>query len=203
MAFRATALSELGQYEQASALWQDLQRISAAENELNLFCQTSHLQTLILNGDSVRFAPECEALLARKMPASQKVLLLDALACAPLQKEMPAGKLQAALDLAEICARKALETSPGRVTLKGTLGALLVERGSLDEAVPLLRECYSCSEALNDQGISTFYLGVIAWRNGDLNGARKLLRTASHLYPVPWLMKKAERFPHDSQTEGS
>jgi tetratricopeptide (TPR) repeat protein len=88
-------------------------------------------------------------------------------------------------------ARKILELAPGTLTLMGTLGGVLVERGKFAEAEPLLRECLERSPQLHDQGISALYLGIVEGHKGHLEEAKRLLKRAMTLHAEAWLLKKA------------
>ena len=56
---------------------------------------------------------------------------------------------------------------------------------------PLLRDCLDRSPALQDQGIASLYLGMIAAARGESHEAKKLLRCAMVLNPDGWLLQKA------------
>jgi hypothetical protein len=76
--------------------------------------------------------------------------------------------------------------------LKGTLGAILVERGNFAEAKPLLQECLEQSLAHHDQGISAFYLGLVKLHDGRIQEAKRLIKYGMVLHPEPWLLAKAK-----------
>ena len=188
--YRGIALTALGKQEEAHAIWEQLQPSSEEDSRLRAAFLTLKLHALILLAEPDSFAACFDILVSLPIPDSQKLLHLDALACAPLYNEITAEKLPAALELGEVCARKALDLAPGRLTLKGTLGGLLVERGDLDQAEPLLRACYEGSSAIHDQGICAFYLAAIASQKGEKSMARILLQRSTHLYAAAWLARK-------------
>jgi Tfp pilus assembly protein PilF len=125
---------------------------------------------------------------AQDVDKARKVKLLDGFACALFYQ----GSSQW-LEQAEHSVRQALELAPQTLTLKGTLGAILVERGRFEQAEPLLRECLDRSPAQHDQGIASFYLGLVQLRQGKAAEGRKLVKHGLVLHPDSWLMAKAER----------
>jgi len=76
--------------------------------------------------------------------------------------------------------------------LYGTLSSLLVERGAMDEAEPILREVLAESESDVDQGICSFYLGLVALGRGNRTEGLRLARKAKTIYPVPWLVERCK-----------
>ncbi len=123
-----------------------------------------------------------------------KIKALDAFASATLYHASSAS-----MDRAEKAVRLALEMAPGTLTLKGTLGGILVEQGKFNEAEPLLRECLDRSPAYNDQGISSVYLGLIRLREAKIDEAKRLIKNGTTLYPEPWLLAKASALAGEHQ----
>ena len=115
----------------------------------------------------------------------QKLKVLDGLA-SYLLYQAPAAFLKQA----ERFARMALEIAPGTLTLKGTLGAILVEQGNHAEGEPLLNECLDRSPALHDRAIASFYLGMIKFRNGDTTLGQRLMKRGMKMYPEAWMLAK-------------
>jgi len=113
----------------------------------------------------------------------QKLKVLDGLASYLLYQ----GSF---LKQAERFARMALEIAPGTLTLKGTLGAILVEQGNYAEGEPLLSECLDRSPALHDRAIACFYLGMIKLRNGDGKQGKRLVKRGMKMYPEAWMVAK-------------
>ena len=96
---------------------------------------------------------------------------------------------------AEKFARMGLDIAkgaPGTLTLKGTLGSLLVEQGNYAEGEPLLQDCLGRSQALSDQAISSFYLGVIKLRSGNAKDGKRLIQWAVKMYPESWMVEKGK-----------
>ena len=143
------------------------------------------LQAIMLQNEG-RFEIECIAALNLLVSDQHKIRLLDQLACIPLFQG-----ISHLYHLSEFCIRKALEIAPGTLTIQGTLGGLLAEQGRFSEAEPHLRACYDRSAALNDRGISSYYLALLAHHQGDRPTARKLAKQSIALYPEPWLTAKA------------
>jgi tetratricopeptide (TPR) repeat protein len=123
----------------------------------------------------------------RAVTTEEKVRILDAFACEVLYRSVSSF-----LPTAERLVRQAFELAPGTLTLQGTLGAILVEKGRFAEAEPLIRECLEGSPELHDQGISAFYLGIIKLNNGELRKGKRLIKRGMVLHPEPWLLAKAE-----------
>jgi hypothetical protein len=137
--------------------------------------------------DTTEFTPEIEKLLALAISDALKASYLDQIACAYFH-----GNIKETIPVAEFCIQEALKLAPGSFTLKGTLGALLVEEGKLDEGEPLLRECHDRSPEHPDQGISGVYLALIAEQRGEYKLARKLARQSIILYSEDWLKRKVD-----------
>jgi tetratricopeptide (TPR) repeat protein len=121
------------------------------------------------------------------LPEHKKVSILDAAAC----KFLYANRCEQ-WDPAEICARKAAALAPELLTIKGTLGAVLAEKGELAEAEALLSECYHKAVFRHDQGISAYYLARIDEQRGHAPRAREWARLSMELYREPWLITKVE-----------
>jgi len=115
----------------------------------------------------------------------QKLRVLDGLASFLLYQASPAFLKQA-----ERFARMGLELAPGTLTLKGTLGSILVEQGNYAEGEPLLGECLDRSPALHDRAIACFYLGIIKLRNGDVTRGKRLMKRGMRMYPEDWMAAK-------------
>src|SRR5581483_10952227 len=122
-------------------------------------------------GDFARAESLVAEFLNAGWPVTERIQFIDQLACASLREEQPRF-----LSQVEGWTRAALELAPGTLTLKGTLGGVLVEQGRCAEAEPLLRDCHDRSTALPDQGITAYYLGVIAQQAGRQKQARDLMR---------------------------
>lgn len=149
--------------------------------------QIEKLRCIIQQGEIDRADRLSAAYLDGPTPKEDKAQFLDALVCQCLFQEPSPF-----LDYAERWARKALDLTPGVLTLKGTLGSVLTERANFAEAEPLLRDCLDRSPALHDQGIASLYLGMIAAGRGEAKEAKKLLRYAMVQNPDGWLLQKAK-----------
>jgi hypothetical protein len=125
------------------------------------------------------------------IPLPGKLVLLDAIAC-----EILYGECRDQLPAAESWARKAVALCPLELSIKGTLGAILVELGRHDEAEPLLRETYEQSPSPNDQRICAFYLALVAKRRKQTSRIHAFVTEAKEAADQPWLIAKLEQeFP--------
>ncbi|MDB6166283.1 MAG: hypothetical protein JWQ83_1423, partial [Lacunisphaera sp.] len=123
----------------------------------------------------------------------QKAELLDSMACVAIYHARPD-----LLNQAEAWANLALRCSPNALTLKGTLGGVLVDLGRVDEGLPLLREVLAKSECEIDQVICLAYLAMIAQREKNLPEAKRLLGQAQAIQPDQAIVKRAAKM----QAEG-
>ncbi|HSU54310.1 MAG TPA: site-2 protease family protein [Candidatus Dormibacteraeota bacterium] len=128
----------------------------------------------------------------RDVSKEQKVKVLDGLASYLLYQESSAF-----LKLAERFARMGLEIAPGTLTLKGTLGSILIEQGNYAEGEPLLRDCLNRSLALQDRAIASFYLGLLQLRTGHVEQGERLMKRGMKMYPEPWLVTKGNKLLHE------
>ena len=125
----------------------------------------THLLASFVLGCLARLSPEDEdfaaieplvtRFVAGEAPAIVKTRLLDVLACCVLFPPR-----EALLLLAERWTRLALEMSPNDVTLYGTLGSVLVERGQKEEGQRMLRELLKRSTSMADRRIARRMLAV-------------------------------------------
>jgi len=130
----------------------------------------------------------CQRFLSESSSVTEKVYLLDTLACLPLYEG-----LTAYIDEAEKWCMHALSLLPNSLTLKGTMGALLCERGEYERATALLNEVVKHSPADIDQAMGSFCLGLIAKAKGDLKFARKMGRKAKNACTTPALADRIEK----------
>jgi hypothetical protein len=91
---------------------------------------------------------------------------------------------------AESVLRRALQARPNASTLKGTLGGLLIERGTVDEGARLLRELHARAESETDLGIAAAYLSRLAANRGETREAARFERQARHLLPEHPLVQR-------------
>jgi hypothetical protein len=131
----------------------------------------------------------------RDVSKEQKLKVLDGTASYLLYQSSSAYLKQA-----ERVARMGLEIAPGTLTLKGTLGSILVEQGHYAEGEPLLRECLDRSLALHDRAIASFYLGLLQLRNGHAEQGERLMKRGMKMYPEPWLVMKGNKLLHEART---
>ena len=145
------------------------------------------LDCTLKQNDFERAEKTCLDFINHDVAIQQKIRILDGFACRLLYQ--PSSPL---LAQAEKFVRLALELAPGTLTLLGTLGGVLAEEGKFAEAEPLLRECLDRSPAMHDQGISSFYLGVVKLGTGNAKEAKRLIKRGMLMYPEPWLLAKAK-----------
>jgi hypothetical protein len=125
----------------------------------------------------------------RDVSKEQKLKVLDGIASYLLYQSSSAF-----LKPAERFARLGLEIAPGTLTLKGTLGSILVEVENYAQGEPLLRECLDRSPALHDRAIATFYLGMIKLRVGEVKDGKRLIKRGMKMYPEAWIVAKGNAF---------
>lgn len=132
----------------------------------------------------------CADYVQENISNERKLTMLDGFASYILYQSLAAH-----FGRAEKFARMGLEIAPGTwamLTLKGTLGSLLVEQGNYAEGEPLLLECLQQSHALTDQAISSFYLGMIKMRSGNAKEGKRLIKWAMRMYPESWMVEKGK-----------
>ena len=117
----------------------------------------------------------------------QKLMMLDGCASYILYQSSAAHFARA-----EKLARMGLQIAPETLTLKGTLGSLLVEQGEYAKGEALLNECQERSPALQDRAISYFYLGLIKMRTGKAKEGKRLMICAMKMYPEAWMVAKGK-----------
>ena len=129
----------------------------------------------------------CERCIDSEVSARRKATFIDQLVCEPLfsnDNRHFAGM--------EGWARRAVEIDRRNISLKGTLGGILAEQGRGDEARPFLKKCLR-SRSPHDRAISTFYLGVIERRAGNLVEAERLFASALSIWTAPWFVVRIRR----------
>lgn len=129
----------------------------------------------------------CAAYSQEDVGNERKLMMLDGFASYILYQASSAH-----FACAEKFARMALAIAPYKLTLKGTLGSLLVEQGNYAEGEQLLRECLEQSQALIDRAISSFYLGVIKMRIGKAKEGKRLIKWGMRMYPESWMVAKGK-----------
>jgi tetratricopeptide (TPR) repeat protein len=129
----------------------------------------------------------CEQCVESDVSARRKATFIDQFVCEPLF----AGDERHFARM-EKWARKALEVDPRNISLQGTLGGIVAEQGRVDEAAPFLKKCLRSREP-HDRAISTFYLGVIERRAGNLVEAKRLYEQALSIWSGPWFVLRIQR----------
>ena len=117
----------------------------------------------------------------------EKAMLLDRMACMVLYHDV-----KALLSAAEGWAREACELVPRSVTLRGTLGAVLVERGLYAEGLTLLVPLISAGNASVDRTLSACYLAKALHRLGRTGEAQEHLRIARQGGEFPAIRERIE-----------
>lgn len=118
-------------------------------------------------------------LLIDESDAAARASLLDALACVPLFAEFPI-LLPRSLSAIE----EAIELCPDCITLRGTLGSLLVEVGRVEEGAHWLRKVMLESESTNDVAICAYYLALVEFKSGAKEEAKRQYDNAKAKYPA-------------------
>ena len=186
---KANELLERNQAEEAEKHYDSIMasadQIDSATYALLLHGKVS---SAILRGHLQRAREMIDSFLTGANSMAEKIRFLDRLASMLLYREPPEQ-----LEFAEEVIRKGISLAPAVVTLKGTLGGALAERGQFVEAKAYLEECLKGSSELHDQGISLFYLAKVAHGVGNDKQARRLAADGIALYSADWLRVKCEK----------
>ena len=196
LVLHADALRFTQDYQSSEKVWDRfLAQIPIEDHAIYSGALAVKLLVLLLQDKSTEFRAEYARFSALPISDFARITAFDLIGTSFLMAHRPDTH-----GLAEFCVRAAVEIAPGTLTLQGTLGGILAERGAFDEAEPLLRACFN-SPAMHDRGITSYYLALLAEHRGDPSTARKLARQSIALHPEPWLTKKAatliERLPSD------
>jgi len=149
------------------------------------------LRALLRDGHVDSATAAAEDWCSSDVPLPSKLVLLDSVACEILYCER-----RELLPAAESWARKALALCPTELSIKGSLGSILVELGRHDEAESLLRETYEQSSAPHDQRICAFYPALIAKGRNQTDLAHRLATEAKEALDQQWLIARVEQeFP--------
>jgi tetratricopeptide (TPR) repeat protein len=106
----------------------------------------------------------------------RQVIALDSLACIPVYGG-PAELLDDALAWIE----RALAEKPDMITLKGTKGSLLFEKGNVEEGLRLLEEVLEKTGSDGDRAICKYYMALHHHRRSELQLAYRWLREAQEI----------------------
>jgi hypothetical protein len=117
---------------------------------------------------------ECEQLIMEYPPGTEaRSGVLDTLACLPVFYGSKA-LIPEAMKVIEM----AIAEEPDKITLKGTKGSLLIERGDVEQGLELVEQVLKESESENDRAICTWYLALAAHKLGRLEEAQEKLKEA-------------------------
>lgn len=181
---QATLLGQLSRWDDAVASY-DRMRALPRLSEAGLSIITS-LQVGVMakanRPDDVRRVAD-ETLAALSEPGA-KIHLLECLCALFIFEGHPDYLADADAWSAAALALKPL------ATLKGTRGSILMELGRLEEAESLLRQCLAESSHPTDQGISKFYLALIAHARGEPKTAKRLAWEAWNAFPHPMIYRR-------------
>jgi tetratricopeptide (TPR) repeat protein len=155
------------------------------KSEVYLDLLTTKLHCLLSQNQIDQAERLCLDYVHQEVGVEHKVKILDGIASDILYHSDSASLLRG-----EKFARMAMEIAPGTLTLKGTLGSILVEEGNYAQGEPLLRECLDRSPALHDRAIASFYLGVIKMRTGEVKEGQRLIKRGMKMYPEAWIVAK-------------
>jgi hypothetical protein len=186
MAAHMGKLCQAGHFAEAAML---VERLLSAVTDHNSALY-AHLLLIkvdcLLRQDQIDEAEKiCVDYVQENVSNEQRLMMLDGLASYILYQSSAAR-----FGRAEKLARMGLEIAPGKLTLKGTIGSLLVEQGHYAEGEALLNECLQQSQTLIDRAISSFYLGMIKVRTGKTREGKRLIKWGMRMYPEPWMVAK-------------
>jgi predicted ATPase/class 3 adenylate cyclase len=124
-------------------------------------------------------------------PPNAHTALLAARACDRLEaagrRALVRGDLPAAISLLERVSKLLPTADPRRIALLVDLGAALIERGQLADAVPVLDEAERLATAANDQQLTSHALiqrQFLRTLHGEEGGLEDAARTAAQAIPV-------------------
>jgi tetratricopeptide (TPR) repeat protein len=186
MAGHMEKLRQAGHYPEATMLLDRLlPRVTDHNSSLYAHLLLLKVDCLLRQNEIDQADEICVNFVQENVNEDQKSLMLDGFASYILYQSQAAHFARA-----EKFARMALKIAPDTLTLKGTLGSLLVEQGNYVEGEALLNECLQQSQAPIDQAISSFYLGMIKMRTGDAKEGKRLIKRGMKMYPEAWIVAK-------------
>jgi len=188
MAAHMEKLRQAGHFAEATMLVDRLLReVTDHNSALYVHLLLMKMDCLLQQNQIDQAETICDEYIQENVSKEQKLTVLDGFASHILYQSSAAYFARA-----EKFARMGLEFAPGTLTLKGTLGSLLVEQGNYAEGEALLNECQERSLALQDRAISCFYLGVIKMRIGSTKEGKRLINCAMKMYPEAWMVAKGK-----------
>jgi tetratricopeptide (TPR) repeat protein len=197
MAVHMGKLQQAGHFAEAAMLLERLLPAATDHNSaLYVHLLLFKLECLIRQIQIDQAEKICVDYVQENVSNEQKLMMLDAFASYLLYQSSAAHFARA-----EKLARMGLEIAPGMLTLKGTLGSLLVEQGKYAEGETMLDECLQQSQALNDQAISSFYLGMIKIRTGKTKEGKRLIKWGMRMYPEPSMVDKGNALLRETRTQ--
>jgi tetratricopeptide (TPR) repeat protein len=192
-------LRRAGHYPEATMLLDRLlPAISDHNSALYVHLLALKVDCLLRQGQIEQPEKICADYVQENVSNERRLMMLDGFASYILYQSSAAHFARA-----EKFARRGLEIARGtraKLTLKGTLGSLLVEQGNYAEGEKLLTECLQRSQALQDQAISSFYLGMIKVRSGDAKEGKRLIKWALKMYPESWMVEKGKALLKEVRT---
>jgi tetratricopeptide (TPR) repeat protein len=190
--YRGEALLELTRHAEATAAVESMLAQAGLGWALRTSACIVRLRALLRDSCVEPVTAAVDAWCSSDVPLVSKLVLLDGIVC-----EILYGARRGLLPVAESWARKAVALCPTDLSIKGSLGSVLVESGRHEEAEPLLRETYEQSLSPNDQRICAFYLALIAKSRNQTNLAHRLAAEALEARDQPWLVARVQiEFPN-------
>lgn len=160
------ALQGAGRFAEARVCAEELFRKDPSNTALGQ--SLAHLQAEL--GDTQQAEMTLRGLLATTQNPEKRAEILDALACLALYHDRR-DLLSESVGWMD----EALRCAPAAITLRGTLGSILIELGRLDEGVEALRAVHRRSECALDRSISAAYLAKDCRLRGEWPAARRWL----------------------------
>jgi tetratricopeptide (TPR) repeat protein len=185
---KAQWLGKCGRHLEAADHFRALALKGSLSPESQTVLLGEELTERVIGGQAEEAKRRCEELVVGNASTAEKIFVLDQLASLPVYRG-----LTTYLDEADRWSREALSLAPESLTLQGTRGGILVERGRFEEALPLLKNVVRKSHAPIDHFTSYFYLGLIAKHHGDLKAMRKHAMRAWNYCTMPSFRERLAR----------
>jgi tetratricopeptide (TPR) repeat protein len=172
-------LAASGKVAEAQALVDD----ALARDPASALARVAQTDLLVLTQRWFHAAAALRALLSdtqvQRVLAQARAALANNLAVSDLHLDGPT-----VLEEADRCSSEALAANPHTPSIAGTRGAVLVARGRLAEAEPLLRRAFDRNPLAAQRAVHACWLGILHAKRGDLAGAERWLGTARQLSPT-------------------